>query len=101
MVHVSAMIVTGQVARRTVNAWLTWEVGEHLAAGMPELLLGETLVWRVPVKWTSPQNGVLTDRICEVLVDALTGDVMDKGAKSQEIQGNVERAARALRAATS
>ena len=99
-VYVNAIIVTAQAARRAVNRWLTWEVGEHIMTGTPELVLGQKLMWRIPIKVTAPTSGVLNDRIYDMMVDAITGEVLDKKFGLQEIQIHVEQLARAIHPST-
>lgn len=98
MIHISARVVTADQARRTVNGWLCLEVGDRLLAGEPELLVGEQLLWRVPVQWTSPTQGVLAANIDQVLVDAATGKAIISPTQAQELQTRVETLARSLHA---
>ena len=100
-IHVSAIVVSAAHVRRSVNGWLLWEVGERLSSGPPELVLGSILRWRIPVRWTSPTQGVLAERVCDVYVDATDGSMIDAEAKKQEIHQQVERYARALLPANS
>lgn len=95
-IHVSAVIVSAASVRRSVNGWLLWEVGERLSAGAPELVLGGELLWRIPVRWTSPTQGVLVERVCEIYANALDASLINADAKKQEIHERVERYARTL-----
>lgn len=99
IVHINARIVSATQVRRKVNGWLVLEVGDRLLAGEPELLLGERLVWRVPVRWTSPTQGVLARTEISLLVDAATGEILADPSTAQEIQQHVAALARTLRAA--
>lgn len=49
--------VTAEQARRQVKAWLLDQVSYMLTAHLPTLLLGERVVWRVPVVLTAAQVG--------------------------------------------
>ena len=95
-IHVNAVIVSATSVRRSVNGWLLWEVGERLSAGAPELVLGGELLWRIPVRWTSPTLGVLVERICEIYANALDAALINADAKKQEIHEQVKRYARNL-----
>ena len=102
IVHVHARIVAPTRARRAVNGWLCLEVGDRMLAGEPELLVGEKLIWRVPVQWTSPTRGVLAHDVGQVMVDAVTGEILSsQDTTAQEIQQRVAAFAHSLRTATS
>jgi len=60
------------------------------------LVIGEQLRWRVPVHWTSPTKGVLAERVYNLLLDAVTGDVPGAQAQIRAIQKRVKDAARSL-----
>jgi hypothetical protein len=97
VLHVSARIMSATRARRKTNGWLCLEVGDRMLAGDPELVIGEQLLWRVPVQWTSPTHGRLAEHVCDLLVDATTGEVLDQASQIQVIQRRVEHAAHSLR----
>jgi len=86
IVHIQARVVAAGLARRKVNGWLITEVGDRLLAGEPELLVDERLVWRVPVQWASPTKGVLAQQVVQVLVDAVSGELMPNSPSAQEIR---------------
>ena len=86
VIPVSARVVTAEQARRTVNGWLCMEVGDRMLAGEPELLVGEQLLWRVPVAWTSPTLGVFMPNISYVMVDASTGAAFTNPELARELQ---------------
>ncbi|NJM39308.1 MAG: hypothetical protein HC853_00345 [Anaerolineae bacterium] len=96
LIHVNAVIVSASSVRRSINGWLLWEVGERLSAGSPELIVGSDLLWRIPVRWTSPTQGVLAERVCDVYANAADASLINADAKKQEIHEQVERYARAL-----
>ena len=99
VVHIDARVVSAAYVRRKVNGWLAMEAGDRLLAGEPELMLGERLIWRVPIRWTSPMQGVLARMEFAVLVDAKSGDFAAGSPTSQEIQEHVADLARSLRSA--
>lgn len=99
IVHISARVVSATRARRKVNGWLVQQVGDRLLAGEPELTVGERLLWRVPVRWTSPIKGELARIDLSIIVDAATGEVMADDSTAQEIQQHVAAVAHTLRAA--
>ena len=86
-------------ARRKANGWLAMEAGDRLLAGEQELVIGEQLRWRVPVHWTSPTKGILEERVHDLMMDAITGEVADPQSQIQKIQRRVQDAARSLRRA--
>jgi hypothetical protein len=98
-VHLDVQVFSASRVRRKVNGWLVMDVGDRMLAGDPELIIGEPLYWRVPLHWTSPTKGVLEARVADILVDAITGEIVDPLNKILEIQHNVKRAARTLRTA--
>ena len=89
VLHVSARILSAVRARRKANGWLAMEAGDRLLAGVPELVIDEQLRWRVPVHWTSPTKGVLTERVYDLMMDAVTGEVPDQKTQIEEIQRRV------------
>lgn len=97
VLHVNARILSATRVRRKANGWLAMEAGDRLLAGEPELVIDEQLRWRVPVHWTSPTKGILAEHICELLIDAVTGEVPNQQSQIQEIQRRVDDAARSLR----
>ncbi|MCB0022926.1 MAG: hypothetical protein M9936_32410 [Caldilinea sp.] len=99
IVHINARVVSAARVRRKVNGWLTMEAGDRLLAGEPELMLGERLIWRVPIRWTSPTQGVLARMELAILVDAASGDFAPGSPTSQEIEDHVATLARSLRSA--
>jgi hypothetical protein len=94
VLHVNARIISAARARRKANGWLAMEAGDRLLAGEPELIIDEQLRWRVPVHWTSPTKGVLAERVHDLMMDAVTGDILGEQAQIKIIQKRVEDAAR-------
>jgi hypothetical protein len=99
IVHVNARVLSAAQVRRKVNGWLMLEVGDRLLAGEPELVLGEQLIWRVPVDWTSPSTGTLARTHLLVMVDAATGAILPDSPTPQEIESHVAALARTVRSA--
>ena len=71
-----------------------------MLAGDPELLVGDRLIWRVPVQWTSPTTGVLAQSVGQIMVDAVTGEILANNAAAQEMQKRVAAIAYTIRPAT-
>jgi len=75
-IHVSAPLnITPFVARQTVNAFVVTEISSQLRSEPPNLIVGEHLLWAVPVVLTSPLRGVV-DEVGEIRVDATTGEML-------------------------
>lgn len=75
--HVAATLnVTAEDARRRVNRLVVTELGTGLIARDPELaLIGERIVWRVPIVLSLPALGDL-GQVGTVDVDARTSDLL-------------------------
>jgi len=97
VVHVDARVISATRARRSVNGWLCMDVGDRLLADEPELIISNPICWRVPIHWTSPTKGILAHHICDVLVDAVAGEILEPEKKISEIMLNVNAAALAFR----
>src|SRR3954453_5754170 len=98
--HLRARVITADRARRKVNGWLCMEVGDRMLAGEPELLVGDRLIWRVPVQWTSPTTGMLAQSVTQVQVDATSGEFLTTPPTAEEIEQRVVPFAHSLRAST-
>lgn len=51
--------ISATEARRKVSNWLAWEVTMTLMGQEPSLVIGEPVVWRVPVVFTAGHVGVV------------------------------------------
>jgi len=67
--------ITSKAARRLVTGWLVSEVGNMLLAGVPQLVIGRHIIWRVPALLTSSLNGVVGE-VGVVDVDAESGALL-------------------------
>jgi hypothetical protein len=67
--------ITPFVARQTVNALVVTEISTQLRSEPPDLVVGESLRWSVPVVLVSPVRGVI-GKVGEILVDATTGELL-------------------------
>jgi hypothetical protein len=80
------------IARRRANIWLTMNAGHLLMANHPELILGESLQWRFDVILSVPQHdrpGLVTqNRIGQIRLDALTGEIVDPIELVEELEAN-------------
>jgi hypothetical protein len=67
--------ITPFVARQTANAFVVTEISTQLRGDPPDLVVGESLRWSVPIVLTSPTKGVV-GKVGEILVDATTGELL-------------------------
>ena len=51
--------ISAKEAQRHATGWLVSEIGNMLIAGDPQLVIGETTCWRLPILLTSSTNGVV------------------------------------------
>jgi len=74
-IEISARVnISAFVARQRANSFLIMEAGDQLWAGEPELVVGPTLCWRVPVGYTPSRSGFL-GVVGHLLVNAETGEI--------------------------
>jgi hypothetical protein len=66
--------ISAEVARQRANRFLIMNLGDQLHAGVPELVIGEHLAWRVPVHLALSRGGYL-GKIGDLRIDAQTGDL--------------------------
>ena len=66
--------ISAYVARQKANRFLILQAGDQLGAGEPELIVGTTLQWRVPVQYAPSRKGIL-GIVGHLLVDAENGEV--------------------------
>lgn len=84
------MNTTAYVARQRANRFLAVNAGNMLAAGEPELVVGERLLWRVPVLFGTPEKGQV-GKVGELLVDVESGDVIiDDSTQIEAMLHNAE-----------
>ncbi len=67
--------VDAKTARRQVTSWLVSEVGNMLVGEMPQLVIGERTLWRVPVVLTSSVAGTVGE-VDTMDVDAGSGELL-------------------------
>ena len=93
-VHIQAEVLTADAARRHANVWLTMNAGHLLQVRNPELILADTLQWRLDVFLSLPQNDypgkVAQRRIGQVYLDATTGEVAEPLALIEELTTNAD-----------
>lgn len=99
-VQLDAQIISANRARRMANSWLLWHVGERIAAGEPELIIDDLLMWRFPLCWTSPTLGKLAELGVNLYVDAVAGKVLDSLYNAEEVKQRVKHLAGSIQAAT-
>jgi hypothetical protein len=81
------MNITAYVAQQKVNVFAMMEISTQCRATTPELRVGESLCWSVPVEFTSPSRGSL-GIVGEILVDVETGAVLADADTVQRITDN-------------
>jgi len=82
--------ISSLVAQQRVNVLLIESLGDRLGAGEPELVVGERLHWRVPVRlhWLGHEP---MGPVGQVEVDAETGEVLVSPRALEELRRNAER----------
>jgi hypothetical protein len=86
-VHVQTDVVAPEIARRRASVWLLENVGNLLRAEVPELVLGERLIWRVDVALTNPEVGQVGP-VGRIELDAVTGDLLTATDAAEELITN-------------
>lgn len=90
-VSIAAVInVTAKAARRQVTAWLASEVGNMLISGVPQLVISQRVVWRVPALLTSSKLGPVGE-VGAVEVDADTAELLVTSELRKRILDNVHQ----------
>jgi len=84
--------ITPFVARQRVTHFVVTEISSQLRGDTPDLNVGERLCWSVPVVLTSPSRGVV-GRVGEILVDAVTGELLADTETVRRIADHAERLA--------
>ena len=88
--------ISAYTARQKVTGYVAMEISHMMGGDAPALVWsGEMLVWRVPIRLTSPRQGVL-GYVGVIDVDAHTGRLLI----SPDLHAEVERHAAALAAHT-
>jgi hypothetical protein len=81
--------VSAYVARQKANRFLIMQAGDQLCSGEPELVIGPTLFWRVPVLYAPSRQGVL-GIVGHLRINSTTGEVSI--ADGQTAEDLLERA---------
>jgi hypothetical protein len=84
--------ITPFVAQQKVNYFVIMNVSTQCMSGDPELIVGERLIWLVPVLLTSPRRGIV-GKIGELKVDATTGEVLTEEDTAKRLIEDAERLA--------
>jgi hypothetical protein len=82
-IHIQAEILSAEVVLRQANVWLLENVGNLLRAELPELVLGDQLIWRLDIVLTSPTRGSVGS-VGRLEVDATTGEILADETLAQE-----------------
>jgi hypothetical protein len=90
VVNIQAEVLDAEEVRRKANVWLLEYVGNLLGAEMPELILGERLLWRYDVvlglpNLDQPGTGDVY-QVGQILLDAVTGEVQNADALAEELR---------------
>jgi len=73
--------ITAEEAQKKVRWWLRDNVGMLLDADPPQLVIGDIIVWRVPVYVSYPHTGRFSN-VGMAHVDVVSGEIVDpEGAK--------------------
>lgn len=92
-IDVTAQVnITPFVARQKVTQFVIQEISSQLCGDPPNLIVGERISWSVPVTLTSPGRGAV-GQVGEILVDAVTGELLTDANLVQRIADNAERLA--------
>ncbi|MBE7469861.1 MAG: hypothetical protein DPW09_20665 [Anaerolineae bacterium] len=90
-VSIAAIInVTAKAARRQATAWLASEVGNMLIGGVPQLVISQRVIWRVPALLTSSKLGPVGE-VGAVEVDADTAELLVTPELRARILDNVQQ----------
>ena len=84
--------ITAFVARQKVTQFVVTRISSQLRGEAPDLHVDERLCWSVPVVLTSPARGVL-GKVGEILVDAVTGEVLADAETTRRIAEDAEHLA--------
>jgi hypothetical protein len=84
--------ITPFVARQKVTGFVILEISDRMRGDQPELVVGDTLCWSVPVVLTSPSRGVV-GKVGEILVDATTGELLVEKDTVQRMSDDADRLA--------
>jgi hypothetical protein len=98
LVNIQAEVLDSELARRKANVWLLENAGNLLGAEMPELLLGDRLLWRYDVilgvpNLDQPGTGDV-HRVGQIVLDAVTGEVQNADTLVEELQAHAAAVAR-------
>lgn len=95
-IHLSATVnVTAFSARQKVSGYIADELSTQMHGGVPRLVVGERIVWQVPVILSLLPHGDI-GQVGSIDVDVETGELLATSESLQEIQ----RHASALAAST-
>ncbi len=82
--------ISAFTARQKANRFLIMQAGDQLCAEQPELVVGPTLYWRIPVQYTPSRRGPL-GIVGHLLIDANTGEItIADGQTSKDLMTRAE-----------
>ncbi|MCI0513123.1 hypothetical protein L0128_07930 [candidate division KSB1 bacterium] len=83
--------ITAFVAKQKVNRFLLMNTGNLIHALDPDLVLSDSLFWKVPIGFSTPEKGFL-GRIGFILVEAINGNLeLENSTPIPELEANAER----------
>lgn len=83
------------VARRKVSNWLARDVTMTLMGQAPSLVIGDRVVWRVPVVFTATHVGVV-GQVGEIDVDVESGEILRPAGVEEAMLCAAEELAKGL-----
>jgi hypothetical protein len=93
-VSVEAVInISAKAAQRKATTWLVSEVGNMLIGGTPQLVIGKTTSWRIPVLLTSTISGTL-GQVGHIDIDAESGNLLADTEYREHILSEVQHFSR-------
>lgn len=84
--------IDAQTAKRKVTGWLIDEVGNMLMGGIPQLVIAQKTIWRVPALLYSSKQGLIGE-VGVVDVDTDSGIVFADDQLRDHILNNVRQIA--------
>ena len=82
--------ITSFIARQKVNRYLLMNTGNLIHSMYPDLIIGDSLQWKVPLGYSIPGKGFL-GKVGEIIVDAITGNLkLENSTPIKKIETNAE-----------
>ncbi len=82
--------ITSFIARQKVNRYLLLNTGNLIHSLEPNLVIGDSLQWKVALGYSIPGKGFL-GKVGEIIVDAITGNLkLEISTPIKEIEANAD-----------